>query len=520
MKQLLRPVAILLTLAMLLSLSVLSASAASDSNAIQTVSLTVDGETISTTMGTPVDLTPETEGEVFVYASVTDAAGATTYLTEPTLTAADGLQVTTHSICLVSAEAPEIRLGTPEGIRFTTELELASLEGLKADANVISLKLGTLIAPSDYLGSGVSLTKHSLTAAGKDYLEIPVTDGCWYAASATGKAVFAGSILRIQEENRNRAFSGVGYLAVTLKNGTEVTVYAADRNPASGSIARLAHEMLRGGIEGQNDAVVDLLTRYAAFWNGATREAMAEDLYHLNVMAIGDSLFCGNALGTQGHWFHLLAEECKWMLSNYGMNGWTMAYNPGAYPANATVRTSIYRKLYGGNYYVFGRNVGTVTYNYSDHTSATDADVDLIFLEGGINDADWGIPCGDVTSTDPSCCMGAYNRVIKKLLADFPKAKIVLVTTWQYSGSPSRNTEGLTYKQYTGRLAELYNTLYQDNARVLLLDAGNPEVSGVDMDNASFLSTYAIDKNHLNAAGMAYMKEQMLEPIWQLLFGK
>ncbi len=493
-----------------------------DPNAVQKVTVKVDGKDVSVTAGAPIDLTPATAGHAFVYAAVTDAAGKTTYTVEPTVKAADGLTVTTHSVYLASGTDAEIRLGTPEGIRFTTLIDPNALDALKNDPNIAAVRIGTLIAPQDYLGTEVALTKEDLTAAKGNgaYLEVPATIGEWYTFSSPRSARFAGSILNIKEANLNRAFAGVGYLEVTLKDGTVSTAYAVCKDPASASVTRLAVDRLSESKNGLSQSQIKLLERYAALYNGTTRKSMAEDLYNLNVMAIGDSLFGGHTLGTQGQWFNLLAKECKWMLSNYGMNGWTMAYNPGAYPAGATVRNSIYDKLFNANYYVFGRSPGTVTYNYSSHTSASAADVDVIFLEGGINDSNWGIPCGAVASTDPSCCMGAYNKVIGKLLTDFPNAKIVLVTTWQQAGSPGNNKEGLTYNQYTGRLVELYNTTYQSNDRVLLLDAGNPAVSGVNMDNAAFTSKYAMDKNHLNAAGMEYMKEQMLEPIWKLLVGE
>ena len=61
-------------------------------------------------------------------------------------------------------------------------------------------------------------------------------------------------------------------------------------------------------------------------------------------------------------------------------------------------------------------------------------------------------------------------------------------------------------------IRELYETHYADEERFVLIEAGNPDVSGIDMDNYSFRATYSkstSDTNHLNKKGMELMRRFM-----------
>lgn len=245
-----------------------------------------------------------------------------------------------------------------------------------------------------------------------------------------------------------------------------------------------------------------------------TREEMVEDLVDMNVLAIGDSLFHGDFLEDNQTWIALLAQECDWNLTNLGRDGWTVAYNPGAYPAGSNVRTSIYDKLMNDPNYKYG---SSGYYNYGYPASKSNEDVDIILLEGGTNDYGWGIPLGHTFQMTEETYLGALNLIVNELLVRYPNAKVVFVTSWHNTGSkPNGDRMGFV----ADGMKALLEDNFADNARVDLIDAGNPEVTGVNMADASFRAQYGkseTDVNHLNAEGMKMMATSMLPLIWEVM---
>ncbi len=247
----------------------------------------------------------------------------------------------------------------------------------------------------------------------------------------------------------------------------------------------------------------------------ATERRMKKEaaLQGLDVLAIGDSLFGGHSLADGEQWLEILASQYDWNFTNLGANGWTVAYNPGAYANPSQVRTSMYHKLMNDANFKFG-STGRGYYTHGN-PSGNAADVDLIFLEGGWNDFGWGIPLGSATDTAGDTYMGAINSMVAELLRTYPNARVVLITAW--------HREDIRAKDGANRLDFVANGMkqvvaanYAENDRVVLLDAGDPEVSGIRIGDEAWKKQYAIDAVHLNEKGMVLMAQNMKDLLWQL----
>ena len=245
---------------------------------------------------------------------------------------------------------------------------------------------------------------------------------------------------------------------------------------------------------------------------------IVKDQKDLNVLAIGDSLFGGHNLPAGAQWLELLAKQCEWNLTNLGVNGWTLAHNPDAYADKSQVRTSMYNKLMTDSSFCFG-NTSSTYYTYGTVTGKRAADVDVVFLEGGWNDFGWGIPLGTEDDSDGSTYMGAVNGMVQKLLQTYPNAKVVLITSWHRSDVRAKDNANRLDFTANG-MKKVYNKHYAQNDRVVLIDAGNPDVSGILMNDSSWRAKYAIDTAHLNAEGMELMAENMLPLIWKYVIDK
>ena len=101
-------------------------------------------------------------------------------------------------------------------------------------------------------------------------------------------------------------------------------------------------------------------------------------------------------------------------------------------------------------------------------------------------------------------------------MEDYPNATIVFLTTWRL-GPQARDWDTLTSIEYSESVIDLYNEKYAENPRIALIDAGNPEVSGVDILDSNWRKTYSTDSYHLKDTGMAIMADHMLPLLWQIL---
>ncbi len=150
------------------------------------------------------------------------------------------------------------------GLRFETRIDKTAYDALAADANVASIKTGTLILPTDYLtDNSVELTKAALDAADVTYLDI-VNDENEWASTADGYYTFCGSITNIKTGNHDRAFSGVGYMEITYENGsTEIFYGGYNAQDHSRTVKAVATAAYNSGDYDNNTAAKALLAQYA-----------------------------------------------------------------------------------------------------------------------------------------------------------------------------------------------------------------------------------------------------------------
>ena len=245
-------------------------------------------------------------------------------------------------------------------------------------------------------------------------------------------------------------------------------------------------------------------------------EEQAKALKNLDVLAIGDSLFDGHTLDGGEQWLEILADRCSWNLTNLGKNGWTVAKNDAAYSDSSQIRNSMYEHLMNDPDYKFG-TTSSRYYKDGDFTGKTAEDVDVVVLEGGWNDFGWNMPLGTVNDTAGSTYMGAVNAMVQKLLELYPNARIVLITSWHVEESKN-GRERMDF--VANGMKQVYSSNYVGNDRVILIDAGDPDLTGIHMMDAAWKKVYAMDAAHLNAEGMKLMADRMQTLIWRYVLNK
>ncbi len=153
----------------------------------------------------------------------------------------------------------DYRFNAPCGIRFT--YNLSGLDALLNDDSVADVKLGTLIAPADFISG--DFTHFELTNKGKSYLDIVAT----YIKDSNSVAAVLSNI---KEENYNREFSAIGYAMITYTDGTIKYVYADECVAARPS--SVAENVLENGSsltdEEKNvlESIVDTAAAYTMNW--------------------------------------------------------------------------------------------------------------------------------------------------------------------------------------------------------------------------------------------------------------
>lgn len=462
----------------------------------------LDGAETFVNLDIGIDL--KKSGKKLLYAEVTHPGKPTVYTTDVNFDIEDGTVINTRYVGLDTVKDTHVVRTTGHvGLRFLTAINKVDYTAIKDDAKIKSVKLGTVILPADLI-SAETLTAEYLK--GVQHLDIPVTDGAWYRYSVRYCHTFAGSIVEIKDTNSNRAFVGVGYIKVTMQDGTVLTVFAENKkeNAATEIMSFAADREMRSN-KNLSAGVRLILEKYA--------NVAALDLKGLNVLAIGDSLFYG-AYETVGEkqWINLLGHRYGWNLTNLGIGGATISYNPSGTHSNV----SMYDRLFHTDTYGFGSKADSKYYNCGN-PSGNKEDVDLILLQGGSNDYGPKVsaPVGTVGSENPKEFLGAWKLMVEKLLVDYPNAVVVMMTAWENNNQARE--DGANAIEFTSSVVGLYEEMFAENPRVALIDSGDPEVSGVDMRSKTFKSQYAYDAFHLNDAGMVLMADAMLPQLQKVV---
>ncbi len=475
-------------------------------------SILVDGRAVAFAQGQSLSALCDLSTRRLIYAEVTHTDGSVETVTDPEVALFDVTSIRTHRLSLIACGEGELRdTDNSTGLRFVTSVSEADLLRLLEDPNIASVALGTVILPVNLAVEAAELTHATLGET--PHLDVKASTDAWYK-QVSSVCYFAGSIIEIKPQNYTREFVGRGYAAVTFQSGACVTVYAGGASYAVATYGSMASEWL---LEPDNEEASEAVR---AHFLSVTEQMYGTALEGLNVLAIGDSLFHGHTLEDDQTWIALLAERYRWNLTNLGRDGWTVAKNDAAYPEGATIRHSMYDHLMNDSDYAYGSTAGY--YTTGDAKQKTAADVDIILLEGGTNDFGWGLPLGDVTDPDAmqrgDNYLGALDLMIQRLKVLYPNATVVLVTSWHITGT----SYGQSRMDFVSDgMKALYNASYATDDRVLLMDAGNPDLNGgIRMAEESFRALYACtpkDLNHLNVKGMQMMANGTSRLLWELL---
>ncbi len=479
--------------------------------------ITLNGEKKQVPAGSSVELTEA--GQKLLWAKVTKKDGTSSVTTKNAVVAEDGMTIETHTVSLSTVGGAGAREGNPLGLRFVTRLGKAEYDALKATAEVESIRIGTLIAPK--LSISAIAGEFTKEVLGDNAVEVIATDGKWYDTEENAY-LFAGSLVNIKENHYNSEFCARGFVEVKLKSGETYTVYSTEGkdDAQTGTIAAAAKLAIESD-KTLNEAQKAALKVYADAFVGDLTEYYRKSMNGLNVLALGDSLFWGTiGVDRSKQWVNLMGAECKWNLTNLGVSGMTVSKTANNQTSG---KASMYERLFNNADFRWG-TTNSDYYKVGTPSGAAE-DVDLIILEGGCNDYGTAVaaPLGTNDSKDSGTYLGAWNLITEKLLATYPNAKIIFLTTWDLPGSQDRSkgaNDGMTSMEFSRSILSLYKEKYADNDRVYLIDGGNASVSGVDMRDPVWRGTYSTDFYHLKETGFRIMADHMLPLIWQVVTGK
>lgn len=154
-------------------------------------------------------------------------------------------------ITLKTLPGASVRLNDPTGLRFDTEIKKSTLDTLLKADNV-TVKIGTLIAPTKYVKAAGTFTADALDTykneqgfAFDPYINVPFDTNVYKFLEETDTAyTFSGAVANLFESNYNLAYSAVGYLTITVGD-LSVTFYSdyieQDHSRTIASVAREAY---------------------------------------------------------------------------------------------------------------------------------------------------------------------------------------------------------------------------------------------------------------------------------------
>ena len=177
---------------------------------VQGTNIKVDGENFPIWGDGTVEIAAlERKDAKLLYATVD---GVVKYPGE-TITATRKTKITTTQVTLTTRKASA---DGETGLKWRTEINKADYDLLAADENVRSIAVGTVVVPTANVAGGLTRETAGVTdIAGSTE---------WISTSETSYT-FEG-VRTIAKEERDTSYSGVGYLTVTMKDDTVITVYS------------------------------------------------------------------------------------------------------------------------------------------------------------------------------------------------------------------------------------------------------------------------------------------------------
>jgi hypothetical protein len=146
-----------------------------------------------------------------------DATNGVAYAPEEVITVDRNITVTSIRLNVAMESGAGIKLTTPTGLRFKTNV--TGTTDILSQSDII--KTGTIITASDILDGGT--VDDNFVNSNKLKLNIENENNGWYGNTV---GTFCASIVELQKENYARDFVGVGYVTIKYNNKTDKTIYA------------------------------------------------------------------------------------------------------------------------------------------------------------------------------------------------------------------------------------------------------------------------------------------------------
>lgn len=144
-----------------------------------------------------------------------DATNGVAYAPEEVITVDRDITVTGIKLNVAMESGAGIKLTTPTGLRFKTNV--TGTTDILSQSDII--KTGTIITASDILDGGT--VDDNFVKSNK--LKLNIENNGWYGNTV---GTFCASIVELQEANYARDFVGVGYVTIKYNNNAEKTIYA------------------------------------------------------------------------------------------------------------------------------------------------------------------------------------------------------------------------------------------------------------------------------------------------------
>ena len=155
-------------------------------------------------------------------------------------------------------EGAKVRLNEVTGIRFESNLDVATYESLVSTYGAENVKYGTLIAPESYYEEAGAMTFEALDKLDKTVKYLKVKAGDFYKTDNMVNTI-AGTIAKIDERNYTANYTAIGYIEITV--GEDIFYLYADV-PQTRSIAQVAETAVNDrrtteGVEGYGNKIED-----------------------------------------------------------------------------------------------------------------------------------------------------------------------------------------------------------------------------------------------------------------------
>ena len=182
----------------------------------------------------------------------------------------------------------------------------------------------------------------------------------------------------------------------------------------------------------------------------------SDPLYGKSILAVGDGMINGHSLGEGFSWLSDIGIKHGMTYYNFGVNMSSIAYSDAAF-ADKSLALS--------------RQYPTVLELVQS--------VDIVLIEGGMNDRNYNIPIGELSDQEDDTFLGALNSLIDHYQAAYPGAKIVCMTP--YHRNDVVNDLGLSDADYAAAMLSLCESRG-------ISCYNNYALSGVDFTNSDYAS--------------------------------